>query len=103
MDLVEKVVIERVLKVSSCLKCGSEDIIISDSGYSSFNIGGGHCNDCGHEITGGVGCLPTKSELVSIWNKGNDIQLLIAEQEEIIAEAEDKIIKLKDLERKRKK
>ncbi len=103
MDLVEKVVIERVLKVSSCLKCGSEDIIISDSGYSSFNIGGGHCNDCGHEITGGVGCLPKKSDLVSIWNKGNDIQLLIAEQEEVIAEAEDKIIKLKDLERKRKK
>lgn len=103
MDLVEKVVIERVLKVSSCVKCGSEDIIISDSGYSSFNIGGGHCNDCGHEITGGVGCLPTESDLVSIWNKGNDIQLLIAEQEEIIAEAEDKIIKLKDLERKRKK
>jgi len=103
MELVEKVITERVLQVSACLKCGGENIVISDSGYSSFNIGGGHCNDCGHSVTSGVGCLPTKSELVSIWNKGNDIQILIEEQEEIIAEAEEEIIKLRDLEKKRKK
>lgn len=103
MKLVEKVTIEREIEVSNCLKCGGEDIVISDSGYSSFNIGGGHCNACGHDVTASVGCLPSKSEMVYIWNKGNDIDALIAVQEEKIAKAEEEIIKLKDLKRKHQK
>ena len=41
--------------------------------------------------------------MVYIWNKGNDIDALIAVQEEKIAKAEEEIIKLKDLKRKHQK
>lgn len=102
MKVTENVVVQKELDVVPCLKCGHDDILISDSNYSSFNTGGGKCKKCGHEVSSGVGCLPTMSELVSIWNQDNDIDLLIKKQEVILETAQNEIKQLKALKKKRK-
>src|SRR3546814_19744141 len=40
MQIKETVVVERELHVAPCFECGNEDINLSDSNYSSFNVGG---------------------------------------------------------------
>lgn len=97
MKITENVVVTKTLEVADCLKCGHDDILISDNNYSSFNTGGGKCKKCGHEVTSGVGCSPTTSELVSIWNSGNDIDKLIKKQEDIVIQAQKEIKKLQTL------
>jgi len=57
-------------KIKPCKKCGSKDIKFWDCGYSSFNPGGGECEDCGFKVKGEAGCLPTDTGLVRIWNNG---------------------------------
>lgn len=86
-----KETVEREVYVAPCLECGSSDILITDSNYSSFNTGGGKCKVCGHTTSAGVGCLPTMRELISIWNSGNDVKQLIAAQKEIIKKAQEEI------------
>lgn len=81
MDIFEDKVVKVKIKVSSCLKCGSDDITIYDCGYSSFNVGGGKCNKCGNEVSDTVDCLPSKKRLVSIWNSKNDLDFLINNKE----------------------
>lgn len=102
MKVTENVVVKKELNVAPCFKCGHDDIVISDNNYSSFNTGGGKCKNCGHEASSGVGCLPTMSELVSIWNQANDIEILIKTQEVIIENAQKEIKQLKELKKKRK-
>jgi len=55
----------------NCPKCGeSNNISISDCGYSSFNIGTISCS-CGFSIQTTCSCYPDK-ELVGFWNKTID-------------------------------
>lgn len=103
MKITEKVVVTKTLDVADCIKCGHDDILISDNNYSSFNTGGGKCKKCGHEVTSGVSCTPTMSELVHIWNSGNDIDKLIKNQETIVAKAQKEIQQLQELKIKREK
>lgn len=103
MKITENVVVTKELNVASCIKCGHDDILISDNNYSSFNTGGGKCKKCGHEVTSSVGCMPTMSELVNIWNSGNDIDKLIKTQETIVAKAQKEIQQLQELKIKREK
>lgn len=101
MKITEQVMVTKELHVVDCIACGKDNILISDNNYSSFNTGGGKCKDCGHEVNAGVGCMPTITELVNIWNKGNDFEVLIKNQEKIIAQAKQEITRLDQLQIKR--
>jgi len=61
------------MKIKPCKKCGSTDIQIWDCGYSSFNPGGGTCNKCGFKVEQMVGCMPSREELVDMWNRGQKL------------------------------
>jgi len=95
MQVTETITVKRKIHVAPCLKCGHTDIVLSDSNYSSFNVGGGQCKKCSHETTGSVGCSPTLKELAAIWNAGNDIPTLIKVEEATIAAAQKRIEELK--------
>jgi len=97
MQITETKTVVREIYVAPCLKCGSEDILITDSNYSSFNTGGGTCRACKHSVTGGCGCDVSMDTLVHIWNKGNDIKHLIKEQESVILSAQKTISELEKL------
>ncbi|GAB3994688.1 hypothetical protein GCM10028807_32860 [Spirosoma daeguense] len=66
--------------VAPCIKCGSDDIMIWDNNDSAFNTGGGTCKKCKHEVTGGVGCLPKKTEMVGIWNAANHPRIVLEKE-----------------------
>jgi hypothetical protein len=59
-------------RLHPCKVCGSRKITLKDCGYSSFNPGGGVCEN-GHEVSGEAGCLPTQSKLARIWNRGQQL------------------------------
>lgn len=96
MRIKELATVERDIHVAPCLECGCADIQLSDSNYSSFNIGGGKCKGCGHEVTGNVSCSPTLDAMAAIWNAANDIPTLISAEEKKIAEATDRISMLQE-------
>lgn len=102
MQIKETVVVERELHVAPCIECGHEDIHLSDSNYSSFNVGGGKCKNCNHQSTSSVGIFPTSDEMAAIWNAENDINFLIAAEEKKIAVSKARISELKKLAAKRK-
>ena len=58
------------IKIKPCKKCGSTEIKLWDCNYSSFNLGGGTCKKCGREVKSEAGCLPSKNDLIKIWNSG---------------------------------
>lgn len=95
MLITETKTVKREIHVAPCLECGSADILLSDCGYSSFNVGGGKCKSCGHEVTKTVGTFPTMEGLASIWNTANDITTLIRLEEDKIAKATESITALK--------
>jgi hypothetical protein len=95
MKVRETVTVERDIHVAPCLECGHTDIQLSDSGYSSFNTGGGKCKKCGHTATAPVSCIPTMADLAAAWNASNDIPMLIRAEEAKIATAERRIAVLK--------
>lgn len=95
MLIKEQTVVEREIHLAPCLECGSSDIELIDSNYSSFNIGGGECKKCRHKATGNVSCMPKVDHLAAIWNAGNDIPALIRAEEKKIAEAAERIAALK--------
>lgn len=95
MRITENKTVQREIHVAPCLECGHTEIRLTDSGYSSFNQGGGDCPKCGHVTHAGVGCLPTMDELAAIWNAGNDIPTLIKAEEAKIAQAQARIDELK--------
>lgn len=94
MLVKETVVVERELHVAPCLECGNTDILLSDSGYSSFNCGGGKCKKCGHTAQGAVSCIPSMTDLAHIWNASNDIPTMIAAERAKIEQAEKRIKEL---------
>ena len=60
-----------------CIKCGSEDINFYNCGYSSFNVGGAKCRNCGNKIViNGIHWGAADSDLVPYWNAKNDPKLL---------------------------
>lgn len=95
MLVTETITVQHEIHVAPCLKCGHTDILLSDSNYSSFNVGGGECKKCRHTSTASVGCSPTMKELAAIWNAGNDIPALIKAEEAKIAAATKRINELK--------
>lgn len=95
MLVTETITVKREIHVAPCLECGHTDILLSDSGYSSFNVGGGECKRCHHKTTASVGCDPKMTELAAIWNAGNDIPTLIKVEEAKITQAQKRIAELK--------
>lgn len=79
------------MKIKPCKKCESTDIELWDCGYSSFNPGGGKCNNCGFEVSDYT-LYDDKASLTKIWNAG---QKLTAEEENKELRRE-----LKDLKRR---
>jgi hypothetical protein len=103
MLIEETIIIKKNVYVSPCIKCGSDNINIFDYGYGTSNYGGGRCKDCKNEITEVVCVDPNKKKLIDIWNKKNDITLLLLEQDSIINKANKEIIRLTEILNKRNK
>ena len=58
-------------RIRPCIKCSSTDITIWDCGYSSFNIGGAECKNCGNKVKcDPCGCFP-RDEIIGEWNYEN--------------------------------
>jgi hypothetical protein len=67
-------------RLKPCKVCGSRKITLWDCGYSSFNPGGGRCEN-GHEGKGEAGCSPNDNMLADLWNeaqKPTDAERVIA-------------------------
>lgn len=58
-------------KIHVCVKCGSEDILIRNCGYSSFNSGSGKCQKCGNEAIASNGSWDNDDWIVRNWNHRN--------------------------------
>lgn len=96
--------ITETLQLKPCIKCGGHDIIIGDCGYSSFNIAYGKCQnkECKHEVTFNCGVNISEKEIVEVWNRENDINLLIEKKQNEIQKIKEEISEFKRLKRKRK-
>jgi DNA-directed RNA polymerase subunit RPC12/RpoP len=60
-------------RIYPCLECGSEEVELFDSGYTTFNVGGGRCKKCKREVS--IKTLPwnpSKEDLTQVWNNDND-------------------------------
>lgn len=89
------------LYVAPCIKCGSDNIIIGDCGFSSFNVAYGKCQSCKNEISFPCVWNINKQEIIKHWNSKNDINLVIKSKEKFIKELKKEISKLKSLQIKR--
>jgi len=58
-------------KINVCVKCGSNDIKISNCGYSSFNAGSGKCNKCGNKRIANNGSWSNDDWIIAEWNDSN--------------------------------
>lgn len=58
------------MKLKPCKICGSKNIRLHDCGYSSFNCGGGTCENGHYSGISTLGCFPTQDELAKVWNDG---------------------------------
>lgn len=60
-----------------CILCGSEDINFYNMGYSSFNVGGAKCRNCGNEVKiNGLDWNAPDSVVVPHWNHANDPEIV---------------------------
>jgi hypothetical protein len=76
------------MKLKPCKICGSRNITLWDCGYSSFNPGGGRCEN-GHEGKGECGCLADDATRARVWNaaqKLTPMERLQAENKRLRAE-----------------
>ena len=83
-DCKEKIPINR------CIKCGSEDIEISNCGYSSFNCGTGKCNSCGNKVPSTNGSWSNNDWIIREWNDRNPLK------DEELRRLEEKLKKTKE-------
>lgn len=86
-------------KINVCVKCGSDDILITNCGYSSFNAGSGKCNKCGNKVLPRNGPWDNDDWIVSEWNYRNptkEVEILRLEKQ--IEELRDKIEETKQRE-----
>ena len=71
-------------EVNVCVKCGSDDILIANCGYSSFNAGSGKCKKCGNEVVANNGPWDDDNWIISEWNYKNptkEVEIQRLEQE----------------------
>lgn len=94
MQLKVEEKVKRSIYVAPCIKCGSDDIQISDYGYNAPNIGGGQCKKCGHDITANCDIFPKADTLVCIWNAQNCKETLIKKKQDQIEKIQSEITEL---------
>lgn len=97
MIITENKLVTREIYVAHCIRCDNAEIRLSHCNYSSFNYGGGTCENCGYRVYGAVDCNPSIDHLASIWNAKNDISILIGNELDKIAESNKKIQELRSL------
>ena len=57
--------------INVCIKCGSDDIVIRNCRYSSFNSGSGMCKKCGNKVISQNGPWNNDDWIISGWNFNN--------------------------------
>lgn len=85
--------------VSSCIKCGSDNIHIEEYEDNFGCISTAKCRDCKQEVK----INASLSGVILKWNEGNDIILVIADKERLIEDAKNEIKALKKLLNNRKR
>ena len=91
----EKQTITKRIEILPCVKCGSENIEIGDSGYTTFNVAWGKCKDCGNEVQiSPCDWNITKAKIAERWNERNNPKILKAEYQHQISELQKKIDEL---------
>jgi len=58
-------------KINVCIKCGNDDIVIRNCGYSSFNTGSGLCSQCKNKVVANNGSWSDDEWIISEWNYRN--------------------------------
>lgn len=98
MIVQEKKTVTVKIKVDPCVECGSENLDVYNCGYSSFNVAGVKCLECGNDIEmGAASWNVSNSALVKNWNKVNNPAKKIKQLEEQIKNLQTKIEKTKKL------
>jgi len=77
-------------KINVCIKCGNNDILINNCGYSSFNAGSGTCKKCENKVVASNGSRDDDNWIIKEWNFKNPTK------EEEIVFLEDQIKKMKN-------
>src|SRR5687767_4939051 len=85
--------------VSPCIKCGWDDIQISEYEDNFGFISTAKCKECKQEVKVNA----SLSGVILKWNEGNNINLVIADREKLIVDAKNEIKGLKKLLNKRKR
>jgi hypothetical protein len=85
--------------VSSCIKCGSDNISIEEYEDNFGYISTAKCRDCTHEIKSNT---PISGVIIK-WNEANDIPLVIADRERLLVDAKNEIKAFKKLLNSRKR
>jgi len=114
-EKIEKIVKETIeFQVCNCIKCNNSQVSIKpdfdkkakpielfNHDHGSYYVSGGTCHKCGSTFTEKRG--KWKQEAAYIWNKHNDVEALIVDQQIIIKIANDEIERLKIIKEDRKK
>ena len=94
-------VIEETVELVPCCHCGSENLDLFNCGYSSFNVAGVDCKDCGYQfrLNGADWNMPD-TDIAKAWNVDNDLDKNIASVEKHISQLQDRVRQLKKMKRK---
>jgi hypothetical protein len=88
---------EEEVKIAPCLRCASNKDITFKAGKLPRDSGGGVCNNCGERSFHIISCTPSREAYIEVWNKLNDIDILISNKRDEIARAEEHIEYLESL------
>lgn len=85
------------VKVVPCVKCGSEDIsLVRGTRKATEKMGGGKCNGCNASAIDFLPGVATMANMADVWNASNDVEILIAAEEQKIAVAQARIEELRE-------
>ena len=102
-EVIEKIIKERVeYGVANCIVCNSDDITLFNKQPANGWILGGHCNKCNNHYQENHDNGKFKCEAAAVWNRKNDVKVLIAQQQINIKMANDEIKRLTELAKERK-